>query len=250
MKLDSHLIYAALCVFSRCTSMLMSAPIMGNIAPVTIKVLFGVVLSLCLVPVVMPHIGPLPSDMLGLTMSVLHEVLIGLLIGGFLQMLVASAQVAGTFLDVQIGTGSAQIFNPFVGATASPVAQFKLMLTTVLIFLLNGHRMMIAAFVKSYSMPGPKFGPMQNELIAFIGQTTLLSLQIAAPVAAVTVVIDLATGIVNKAVPQTQPFLLSLPAKLAAGIFVLSIGLPALVTAVQSGLDFTFFRLGHILRGS
>ena len=83
-----------------------------------------------------------------------------------------------------------------------------------------------------------------------IGQTTLLSLQIAAPVAAVSIIIDLAAGIVNKAVPQTQPFLLSLPAKLATGIVMLAIGLPALVIAVQNGHDFTFMHLGHVLRGS
>lgn len=250
MKLDSHLLFSALCVFARCTSMLMSAPIMGNVVPVIVKVFFGVVLSFSLVPVIQTHIGPVPTDLVGLFLRVLNEVMMGLLIGGFLQMLVASAQAAGSFLDVQIGTGSAQIFNPFVGATASPVAQFKMMLTTVLILLLNGHRMMIVAFAQSYTMPGPRAGPMQHQLVAFIGQTTLLSLQIAAPVAAVTIVIDLAAGIVNKAVPQTQPFMLSLPAKLAAGIFVLAIGLPALVTAVQNGLDFTFFRLGHVLRGS
>src|SRR5262249_37644942 len=158
-----------------------------------------------------------------LILRVATEVLVGLLIGGLLQLLVASAQIAGAFLDVQIGTGSAQIFNPLIGSTPSPVSQFKLMLTTVPVFLLNGHRMMLAALLKRYSMPGPNLGPLQNELLALLGQTTLLSLQIAAPVAAVTIVIDLATGMVNKAVPQTQPFLLSLPAKLAAGIFVLAI---------------------------
>jgi flagellar biosynthetic protein FliR len=212
--------------------------------------MMGIVFSFSLVPVVQTHIGPVPADILGLTLAVMHEAVIGLLIGAFMQLLVASAQVAGAFLDVQIGTGSAQIFNPYMGAAASPVAQIKLMLTTVLLLLLNGHRMMIGAFVKSFEMPGPKLGPLQGELVTFIGQTSLLSLQIAAPVAAVTIVIDFAAGIINKAVPQTQPFLLSLPAKLAAGMIVLALGLPALVTAVQGGLDVTFDHIGHALRGS
>ena len=249
MKLDSHLLFSIACVFIRCTSMLMSAPVTSTVVPVMVRILMGIVMSMALVPVVEVHIGPMPTEMVGIVLRVLTEVVMGLLIGGFMQMLVASSQIAGSFMDVQIGTGSAQIFNPFIGASASPVAQFKMMLTTVLLFILNGHRMMIAAFVKSYSMPGPRLGPLQNELIAFIAQITLLSIQIAAPVAAVSIVIDFAAGIVNKAVPQTQPFMLSLPAKLAAGIFILAIGLPALVTAVQSGLDFTFDHLGHALKG-
>ncbi len=249
MSFDNHLLFASLCVFARCTSMLMSAPLFGTTVPVQIRVMFGVVLTLSLVPVVQSHVGPLPPDLMSLFLAVLREVLVGLLLGGLLQFLVAAVQMAGAFLDVQVGTGSAQVFNPFLGTTTSPIAQFKVMLATVLVFLLNGHRMMIAAFVRSYDMPGPTLAPVQSEVLSFIGQMAMLSLQIAAPVAAVTVIIDVAAGIVNKAVPQTQPFLLSLPAKLAFGMVLLAIGLPALVAAVQGGLDITFDHLGHMLRG-
>jgi len=249
VKLDADLLFAMLCVFARCTAMLMSAPILTTVVPIMIRVMTGTVLTFSLLPVLQVHIGPMPTDVLSLALSIMREVMIGLLIGGFLQILVASAQIAGSFMDVQIGTGSAQIFNPFVGGAASPISQFKVMLTTVLILQLNGHRMMLGAFVKSFEMPGPQLGPLQSELLAFLGQTGLLSLQIAAPVAAVTIVIDLAAGIINKAVPQTQPFLLSLPAKLAAGMMVIALGLPSLVGAVQHGLEFTFDHLGHVLKG-
>lgn len=249
MKLDPHLLFAALCVFTRCTSMLMSSPILTSVIPISIRVMTGIVLSFSLLPVLEPNVGPMPENLVALVLAILGEVVIGLLIGGFLQILVASFQIAGSFMDVQVGTGSAQIFNPFVGGAASPLSQFKVMLTTVLILQLNGHRMMIAAFAKSYEMPGPSLGPLQNQLLSFLAQTGMLSLQIAAPVAAVTIVIDLAAGVINKAVPQTQPFLLSLPAKLAAGIVIIAIGLPSLVGTVQRGLDFTFERLGFVLRG-
>ena len=250
MKLDDHFLFSALCVFTRCTAMLLSAPILTSVIPVVIRVMTGIVLSFSLLPVLQPFIGPMPTDILSLVLGIAREAVIGLIIGGFLQILVASVQIAGSFMDVQIGTGSAQIFNPFVGGAASPISQFKAMLATVLILQLNGHRMMIAAFAKSFEMPGPQLGPLHNELVTFLGQTGLLSLQIAAPVAAVTIVIDLAAGIINKAVPQTQPFLLSLPAKLAAGIVVIGLGLPTLVGAVQRGLDLTFDHLGHVLKGS
>ncbi|MBS1723220.1 MAG: flagellar biosynthetic protein FliR [Armatimonadetes bacterium] len=249
MRLDAHLLFSCLCIFARCTSMLVSAPLLGTVVPILVRILFSVVMTFALAPTLQPHIGAMPADLLGLVLAIAREAMIGLLIGAFLQLLVSSVQVAGAFMDVQMGTGSAQIFNPFLGATATPVSQFKVMLATILIFLLNGHRMMVQAFVRSYSMPGPRVGHLQDELIAFLGQIGLLSLQIAAPVAAVTIIIDAAAGIVNKAVPQTQPFLLSLPAKLAAGMVVLAVGLPALVASVQGGLEMTFDRLGHVLRG-
>ncbi|MBS1715063.1 MAG: flagellar biosynthetic protein FliR [Armatimonadetes bacterium] len=249
MKLDAHFLFACLCIFVRCTAMLLSAPGLGTVVPVVVRTLFGALLTFCLVPTLQPLIGEMPGTFLGLGMAVAHEAMIGVLIGGFLQLLVSGAQAAGAFLDVQIGTGSAQVFNPFLGVTATPLSQFKAVLTTVLVFLLNGHRTMIAAFAKSYDMSGPTLHSVQDNLLGFMTTTSLVSLQIAAPVAAVTLIIDFAAGIVNKAVPQTQPFLLSLPAKLAAGIVVVSLGLPALVAAVQSGLDSAFTHLGRALGG-
>lgn len=249
MRLDSHFVYALLSLFCRCTTMLISSPVPGQSVPVKIRVLLGLVFSFCLLPVVQHLVPPVPVDMASFALSVCRDVSIGLLIGGFLQLLVASAQVAGAFMDVQIGTGSAQIFNPYLGAAATPVAQFKMMLTVLLVFLLNGHRMMISAFAQSYAMPGPNLASVQAQFLAFISQTAMLSLQIAAPVAGVTIVIDMAAGIVNKAVPQTQPFLISLPAKLAAGMVAMAVGLPALATAVDFGLDTAFDKIGHVLQG-
>lgn len=152
-------------------------------------------------------------------------------------------------MDVQIGTGSAQIFNPLFGGSASPISQLHGMLATVLILILNGHRMMISAFVKSYSMPGPNLDSVQSEFLGFLAHMGMITLQIAAPIAAVTIVIDASAGIINKAVPQTQPFLISLPAKLGVGMVVLALGLPALVGTVQGGLDIAFDHLGRVLRG-
>lgn len=82
-----------------------------------------------------------------------------------------------------------------------------------------------------------------------LGQLLMLSIQIAAPVIAVTVLIDIASGLVNKAVPQSQPFLLSLPAKLAVGVVVLGLGLPTIVAAVHRGVDVAFTGLGRLLGG-
>ena len=90
---------------------------------------------------------------------------------------------------------------------------------------------------------------MQQGLLPLLTKLGSVSLQMAAPVVAVTVVIDLAAGVVNKAVPQTQPFLVSLPAKLSAGLVALSLGMPAVVVAVENGLDIVFRQLGVMFKG-
>ena len=253
MSLDSTLIFGFLAVFSRVTAMLMSAPLYGQVVPVNIRIMVGGIVAMALLPVIHGHLPVPPTDLLGILMLMGREITVGLLIGGCLQFMLAAIQMAGTFLDLQIGIGSAQVFNPMLGQTATPIGQFKFLLGTVLVLMMNGHHLMFDAFVGSYSLPPLSIESMPGmltTLTSLIGQLMLLALQIAAPVAAVTVIIDVATRIVNKAVPQTQPFLISLPAKLAVGFLALALGLPALVGAVTGGLDITFDHIRQLIGGA
>jgi flagellar biosynthetic protein FliR len=206
---------------------------------------------MAMVPVLREH-TVVPQDLGALGLMVGKDVAVGLLIGGMVQIMLAGFQMAGAFLDVQIGIGAAQVFSPMFGGTSSPLSQFKFLLGLVLLLLMDGHHFMFRAFEHSYGMTGPSFaniGAMQATLVSFIGQVSLMALQIAAPVAAVSVVVDAAAGLVNKAVPQTQPFLLALPAKLLVGIFALGLGLPAMAVATRAGVDFTFSHMSKMLGG-
>ncbi len=252
MSLDATFLITFLSAFSRCTAMVMSSPLFGTNVPVKVRVLFCLVVSMAMVPVLREHTTVIPQDLAQLAMMVGKDVVIGLIIGGMIQIMLAGFQMAGAFLDVQIGIGAAQVFSPMLGHTSSPISQFKFLLGLVLLLLMNGHHFMFQAFAHSYEMVGPsldRLDVMQATIISFISQVSLMALQIAAPVAAVSVVVDAAAGLVNKAVPQTQPFLLALPAKLMVGLFALGVGLPAMVVATQAGVNFTFSHMSKMLGG-
>ena len=252
MTLDSGFLIAFLSAFVRCSAMLLSSPMFGKTVPVKVRILFSLMVSMALAPVIRPYVGEVPQDMVSLALLVGRDVFVGVLIGGMMQILLAAFQIAGGFLDIQIGIGSAQIFNPQMGAMSSPIGQFKYMLGLVLLLLLDAHHMMFQAFVASYDLVGPtvsRVGEMQTAIMGFMGQISLMAMQIAAPVAAVAVLIDVVAGLINKAVPQTMPFLLAMPAKMIAGMFALALGLPALVVAARSGIDFTFDYMSQMLGG-
>jgi flagellar biosynthetic protein FliR len=252
MSLDATLIITFLSAFTRCTAMVLASPLFGTNVPVKVRVLFCMVLSLALVPVLREHTTTVPQEMIGLFMLIGKDVVVGLVIGGMIQLLLAGFQIAGAFLDIQIGVAAAQIFSPMLGTTSSPISQFKFLLGLVLLLIMDGHHFMFQAFVQSYEMVGPsleRLQEMQTTLVSFMGQVSLMALQIAAPVAAVSIVVDAAAGLVNKAVPQTQPFLLALPAKLIVCVFALAFGLPAMVVATRAGVDFTFSHMSKMLGG-
>lgn len=252
MSLDSHFVWVFACVFVRSTTMLLVAPIAGNLVPPIIRVFLGAAIALALTPVAGPYLTELPQTHIDLLMGAGREVMIGLLIGGMMQIIVAVGQIAGSFLDVQAGLGTAQIFNPATGVSGAPITQLKFVLTIVLIFVLNGHHLMFQAFVASYQATNFGLANMEsvvNATVALLGQCSLLAVVIAAPAIAVTFLIDSAAGLVNRAVPQTQPFLLSLPAKIMGGMMGIAIGLPALAGAVRSMTDASIEAIGRALGG-
>ncbi len=252
MLIDEQFLIAFFAGFIRCTAVMLASPFVGNNVPVQVRILLGAVISLSLGPVITPFIGSMPESVYDLAALGIREALAGLAIGLSLQFLSGTFMMAGSFLDLQVGIGSAQILNPSIGTTVTPIGNFKFWLSLVLLFLLNAHHMMFQAIVSSYKLPGI-IGAESNSLLEPILQTLssllMISLQIAGPVVAVTIIIDIAAGIINKAVPQTQPFLLSLPAKLALGLGALSIGLPTLIILVQRAVEVTFDGIGRVLGG-
>ncbi|QYK54440.1 MAG: flagellar biosynthetic protein FliR [Fimbriimonadaceae bacterium] len=252
MVLETSFILAFFAIFIRCSAMMLSSPLYGGATPVNIRVMAAAVISLSLTPVLQSQLVFAPNNLIELAMIMGREAIFGLLIGMCMQFLVAAIQMAGAVSDMQIGIGSAQLFNPALGGQTSPIGQFKFWLGVVLLFLLNAHQLMFKAFMSSFSLTGAPIGS-SSDVIAhganLLAQLLILSVQIAAPIVAVTVVIDVASGLINRAVPQTQPFLISLPAKLALGLVALSLGLPALTITVQRGVEVTFAGMGHMMGG-
>lgn len=251
MQLDSSFVLQFAAIFVRCGAMMLSSPLYGGAVPVNIRVMAAGVISLALTPVVGPLIDLDVQSLAGLGLMMGREAIFGLLIGMCLQFLLAAIQIAGSFADMQLGLGSAQLFNPQIGGQTSPLGQFKFWLATVILFLLNAHQLMFRAFVASFHLKGAPIGggEMLSSGVMLLSQLLVLSIQIAAPVVAVTVVIDVAAGLINRAVPQTQPFLLALPAKLALGLVTLAFGLPALVVAVERAVETSFAGLQHMFGG-
>lgn len=251
MNLDTAFLYAFLLTLIRCGSMLLSSPLFGGHVPVTIRAAITAVVSLALTPVVQPYIGAMPQEIGPIAFAVAHEALAGLMIGMSLQFLMLAAQMAGSFLDIEIGFGMAQIFNPVSGTPSSLFANFKYMLAIVLLLLMNGHHLMFQAFVESYrlghGMGMASLNEFKDGFVAFVGELCLLALQMAAPVAAVCVVVDVAAGIVNKAVPQMQAYLVSMPAKILVGVVALSLALPLMVVSIQNGVEHTFDTVMRLL---
>ncbi len=241
-------------VFCRVSALLLASPIFGNSTPAQIRVMICGVVTMCITPAVQSTFGPVPADMLQLVSIGLYQILIGLLIGACTQLLLLGVQMGGAFLDLNIGLGSAQLLNPVMMSSTTIFGQFKFMLSLVILLLLNGHHMMFAALVRSFDLAGGSghvaWIELQTNLMTFVGQICLLALQIAAPAAGVCIIIDLAAGLVSRAVPQMQVYMVTMPSKILAGVVALSVALPILVAAIQFGVERSFTVADRLVRST
>jgi flagellar biosynthesis protein FliR len=248
---DINALFALFVVFVRCSAAVMSSPLFGaQNTPVQIRVFTSLAISAAISVSVKTNVGPAPEHLGRLIMVLMNEVGAGLLIGMLLSLSIQFAQMAGSFLDMQIGLGMSQTLNPVFGISVTILGQVKTMLAIMVFLAMNGHHYVIGAIIKSYSVAPTltmsDLGILKSGVMLLITQGSMVALQIAAPVLGVSLIVDAALGLMTKAMPQLQPIQIGMPAKLALGISAVSLCLPALVAATQSGVERSFDLIGRI----
>lgn len=249
MSLDSTWLTAFLSAFVRMSAILLASPLftLGAI-PVKVRVFFSLVVATALSVNILPHVT-VPSSLPELLLLVAYDIGIGLFIGFITQAVLLAAEFAGAFLDLHVGFGMAAVLAPNVGLPSSIIARFKVMLAGVLFLTLNGHHLIVQAFISSYQTPlSGDTMPMMSALLEVTKQLSLLALQMSAPVGAVALVVDAGLGLVSRAAPQVNVLMLGISAKLIAGIVALAVALPVFAYGVQQGLEYTIELLSHSLK--
>ncbi len=141
-------------------------------------------------------------------------------------MAFAAFAVAGNLLDVQIGFGVAQVFDP-VRNHASPllVSVFDYV-AVIVFFLVDGHHALLRGI--AYSMDVLPVGvawPIEASVGAVIRQFTglfSLGFALAAPVVFCILLVEFALATVARNLPQMNMFAFGIPVKIVVGLTVLS----------------------------
>jgi flagellar biosynthesis protein FliR len=107
-------------------------------------------------------------------------------------------------------------------------------LTAGLIFFsLNGHHLLIRALTSSYSvfpLAGEKFfARLLEGVITSAGEIFAIALRLSAPVVIGLLLSDIVLGIVSRAIPQMNVFIVAQPLQFALVVLLLLLSLPALV---------------------
>jgi flagellar biosynthetic protein FliR len=199
-------------------------------APSRIRLAFALLMCLVVTPVVFPQPPVIPLTLGELTGDVLREVLIGLAIGAILRAFMAAMATAGEVVSISTTLSFAQTANPTQGQTNTTLATFLALMAAVLIMSTDLHHLFIGALVRSYSLfpfgRSPPVGDFTQLAIRTVAQAFALGVQLAAPILAFSLIFNLATGLVGRAMPQFQIYFAAAPLQVLLGLslFALSLG--------------------------
>lgn len=175
-------------------------------------------------------------------LSIIKEILIGLLLGFAATLFFTVVQVAGSFIDLQMGFMMAKLIDPITGGQSPVMANLKFFIATLLFLALDGHHLLLRAVMQSY-----QWVPINNDLFAHIAsggvtQFLVLSLstmfvlafQMIAPLIVVLFIVDVAMGILARTAPQFNLFVVGIPLKLLIGLIILLAMIPGLLYLFQN----------------
>jgi flagellar biosynthetic protein FliR len=247
LGLASGRFVTGLFIFTRFGALLVAAPLLGGKSvPAPIRIGLGGVLTLILTPLVQPiELDGLPLLVAGLV----KEAAVGLILGWAASLFFATAQMAGEWLDLQSGFQAGQLMNPVFDAQVAPLGNFSNLVAGLIFLGTSAYGIVIRAAVKSLALSPP--GALRLGIGSERGWTTMLvqaiwiAIQMAAPVGASLFLAEVATGLINRAMPQVNIMMLTLPVKASLAIAALALSVPYLAHTMAV----TFDRMGEALAG-
>jgi flagellar biosynthetic protein FliR len=251
MEID---LYNWLLVFMRVSAFLLVLPFFSMVNfPATMRVALSALTALLLAPLLPPFaVGNLPF--ISLFGVMIQEVCIGLLLGFVARTVFYAVDLAGNVVASELGLNMGAIMDPTTGLSSQVPGTILFFLAAVVMLTLDLHHWVLIGFERTYSVLPIGGAHLNGELFKVVLDQTssifVVALQIAAPVLAVSFVVTVVFGVLSRAVPQMNVFVLSFSFRIVGGLMVFGFTLQLTAQHVINYLNRLpddLFNLGQIM---
>jgi len=242
-----------LLVFMRISAFFVVAPLFSyRTIPNVQRLILALILAVLLVSSIQTA-EPIPLDGTYFLL-IMKEVVVGLAIGIVAFIVMSAIQIAGGFIDFQMGFAIANVIDPQTGAQSPLLGQFFNAVALLLLLTLNGHHLLLDGIFYSYDFNGLTqlgltFG--EENFAVFItktfAQVFLIAFQMAVPVVATLFLVDLALGITARTVPQLNIFVVGFPIKITVSFLVLVVMIPVMVALIRRLFEFMAYSMRDLM---
>jgi flagellar biosynthetic protein FliR len=213
-------------------------PFSNRSVPMLVKMGLATALAIAVTPDLADQ--GVPLEVAPLLVAALMQAGIGLAMGFLGVLLVSAFQMAGSFIDLFAGFGMAQLFDPMSGTESTVFGRFYHLLVITLLFALNGHILLVKGFLTSFDaapLSGPDLGDLAHLITHDFALFFVAAIEIAAPLLAALFLAEVALGLLARAAPEMNVFVLGMPLKILLTLALAGLAIPLLPGSVETLLD-------------
>src|SRR6202158_4507850 len=239
MRIDISLLPALaaafMLVFARIGAMVMLLPGLGETnIPVRIKLAIALLLTLIILPLhrAAYHVD-IEASMMPLLVLMIHEIVIGIVLGATARVTLSALQVAGSVIAQQMGLGFVTAVDPTQGQQGLLIGNFLTLLGITLLFATDSHHLVIAALNDSYNIFSPGETMQSGDVAALATRAFAaafkIGLQLSAPFLVFGLVFNIGLGVLARLMPQMQVYFVGVPLSILAGFLIFAVVIAAMM---------------------
>ncbi|MER2226487.1 MAG: flagellar biosynthetic protein FliR [Carnobacterium sp.] len=168
---------------------------------------------------------------------ILKEVLLGIAIGFITKLFFSAVEIAGNFVDFQVGFSMGAVYDPSMGINVSYYGKIYYWLSMCVFYLTNLHHVVIKSLIQSFqTMPisSTNIGDFGVEgMMKLLGIIFELAFNLSAPMVIVALLTEVILGLISRSVPQINVLILGMPLKIVASFVIMLILLPTLIENIH-----------------
>lgn len=166
-----------------------------------------------------------PATVLELGLRMGLELCVGLMIGMLMRFFLFIPEQAGEVMDTQMGLSMAKTYDPTAHSSLTTNATLLRILMILLFFAENGHLTLLRLMMCSGEVVpfgSASFGRLAaNYGVEVFVDCVLLSVKLSLPILAAELMGQVGMGVLMKAIPQINVFVINIDLKVIIGLFML-----------------------------
>jgi flagellar biosynthetic protein FliR len=170
------------------------------------------------------------SNMMTFFILLIKEFIFGYLMGLIVNLFFGVVVVGGEIMDLQIGLAMSQLFDPASNVQMPLMGNFLNFAFMLMFFLTNSHITLTGILFLSFGISPVGIMNFNADIGIYLMQIFMeifvLSVRLAFPILAAELIMEVGVGLLMRAVPQINIFVVGLQLKILAGISVMLICAP------------------------
>jgi flagellar biosynthetic protein FliR len=211
----------------------LSAPFL----PGRVKFVAAAAFTLALTPIAAAG-QAIPTDPFAFALTLGKEIVVGLAFAVAISVATAAVSAGSSLIDTTVGFSFGAVLDPMTGNNSAVLGQVYGIFATMVFLLSGGIRLVVLGLARSYDLVPlgriPSLGSLGGLALHGLEQVPIIGFELVAPVLLSILVTDAAFGLVARAVPQMNVFIVALPLKVLLAFAVVAVSLPLVGQHLES----------------